>query len=104
MNEHKPESFFRAYYLTLYLRRSANFLYYCNAVKQVDIDIQGRTSTIWQIDLHPGNDPRWLLSHQKHLFGEILQERQKAGFWSPESIVINAPGFDIIPPIKLKNI
>ncbi|MBD2304090.1 HNH endonuclease [Chroococcidiopsis sp. FACHB-1243] len=80
----------------LNLRRSINFLYYCNAINHTYID-----SSIWQIHLHAGNDPRWILSHQKYLFSEIIQARKKAGYSKPESMVINAPGFDVVAPIKI---
>ncbi len=88
--------------LQLYLRRSVNFLYYCDAVKHIDIELKGQSyESIWQISLHAGNDPRWLISHHKYLFNGILQARKKAGFYSPESIIINAPLYDVIAPIKV---
>jgi len=88
--------------LQLSIHRSVNFLYYCNAVKKIDVDIKGRSyQKIWQIDLHAGNDPRWLLSHYKYLFNDLLNWRQKAGFSNPESIIINAPSFDVVAPIRI---
>ena len=88
--------------LQLSLQRSVNFLYYCNAVKKIDVDVKGRSyQNIWQIDLHAGNDPHWLVSHHKYLFNDVLQWRRQAGFSNPESIIINAPGFEVIAPIKI---
>ena len=87
--------------MQLKLRRSVNFLYYCDAVKHIDIDTKGHYQFIWQISLHAGNDPRWLISHHKYLFSGILQAWKKTGFSSPESIIVNAPAFDVVVPIKI---
>lgn len=83
-----------------FFRRSVNLFYGCDAVKSVEVG-QRNYSYQWQIYLHAGNDPRWLVSHLQSLFSEIRQAHKKAGFSSPESIIINAPGFDVVAPLKV---
>lgn len=83
-----------------FFRHSVNLFYGCDAVKSVEVG-QRNYCYQWQICLHAGNDPRWLVSHLKNLFIEIRQARKKAGFSSPESIILNAPGFHVVAPIKV---
>ncbi len=77
-----------------FLRRRVNFFYSCDAVKFVEVGEENKCYHYqWQICLYQGNNPDWLESnHQEFFKKEIRRIRKKAGFSSPESIIINAPG------------
>lgn len=65
------------------LRRIVNFFYHCNAcyglywhqLKEGEQKyINGKNSYIWEIKLHKGNNPEWLLQHKSGLL-EFIQTR-----------------------------
>lgn len=74
--------------LQKWLIRSINFFYCCAAVKSIRVDWG-----IWEINLHAGNNPCWLIPYIKNVVGEFRQ----AGLVAPCQIPINinTPGFDV---------
>lgn len=79
-----------------YFTVTINFLYQCSAVSSVEIGSGRSYNFTWTINLHSGNNPHWLVSHLKKLTPEIKKVRQECLFRSPDKIIINAPGFEVV--------
>ena len=78
--------------------RSINFFYHCAAVESVRISYD-----VWELSLYAGNNPSWLISHLNKTVKKFQQARLKDGLVGQQHqlrININAPGYDVVDPIK----
>jgi len=71
-----------------FARRTINFFYKCGAVKKIKIDEEGYSSYHWQIQLHDGNDPKWLEPHLSELIKRIRDARETTKSGSPSKMTV----------------
>jgi len=75
-----------------FIRKTINFFYKCGAVHRVIIGMRGEHFYNWDIELKAGNNPKWLEPHLEDLLGSIQVAKEAAGYSSPISITVWAPG------------
>lgn len=71
----------------LALRRVINFFYHCKAVIEIRLSDDGRSkyAKTWEIELNPGNNPVWLVAHEKELLHFV---HERLGYKKLQNFVI----------------
>jgi len=74
-----------------FLSRTINFFFKCNAVHSITIGKRGDSFYNWRIELHAGNNPKWLEQNLRMLMNRIISAKKMGGYALPKSIAISAP-------------
>ncbi|OPY52189.1 MAG: type I restriction enzyme EcoKI subunit R [Methanosaeta sp. PtaU1.Bin112] len=82
-----------------FLSRTINFFYKCNAVHSITIGKRGDSFYNWRIELHAGNNPKWLELHLGMLMNRIIGAKKTGGYALPKSITIGTPD---LPEIRFE--
>jgi ATP-dependent helicase IRC3 len=71
-----------------FAHRSVNFFYKCGAVKSIMIREIGYYSYQWQVQLHEGNEPKWLRPYLPELLKRIRSARENAKYGNLSKITV----------------
>ncbi len=68
-----------------YLKRKINFIYRCGAIKSIFIEDKNNFHN-WEIELHDGNNPEWIMSFIRKIKPYIQAIRKSNGLFGPGEI------------------